>query len=399
MRQLYIFIAQFLFILLCEQIDTAFINNVSLDAICVLSAFHPIMWTMNKFRDMGIEGYKVVRKDRMNCFVVCIISSIFASILCISLSGIIPDLYSLTNIQKSLLHKCFILEGIGLLFQGMEHFIHSWLLLECRNKEAIKYSSIYYVMMIGADAFVYINGFSMEYFMLATTICNLVQVIIYFIFTDFLKKEKITFYNIKVIVKHSVRILWDGLTGKVATLFYNIYASKLGTELYAIHAVCYNICTQEEYISNALYTFSLTHILKFNIKERYEEAKRIIKENIARLILIVYFIAFTLLLLTHGDVPMLNCVFYMLIYVSDIIPLIFYEVFKGYLVCAEKTSIIKNGGLIGILVRIPVVLIGYYSGFGVFTFAIPCLLDFSVRAIYFWLNSKKIDNSVMYSVV
>lgn len=395
MRQLYIFIIQFLFILLCEQIDTAFINNVSLDAICVLSAFLPIMWTSNKFRDMGLEGYKVLRANRMNCLIVCVAGSAFASLLCISLSGIIPNIYSLTDTQRELLHRCFIMEGIGLVFQGIEHYIYSWLLLECRNRETIIYSSILYAMMIGSDAFIYCKGYSVEYFMLATSLCNFLQVIIYFLFTDFFTREPISKTIVKDVFKHSARMLYDGLTGKIATLFYNIWASKLGTELYAIHAVCYNICTQEEYVSNAVYTFTLTYLKKFNKRDMYTEVKNIIRKNMLPVTLIVYFVAFLLLALTHGSVNMKDCIIYLVVYVLDVIALFFYEVFKGYLVCNKQTSVTKNGGTIGILIRIPSVLAGYYCGLGIWAFAIPCILDFSARAFYFWMNSRKINREIL----
>lgn len=381
MRQLYIFIMQYLFIMMCEQIDTAFINNVSMDAICIFSAFCPLMWTVNQIRNMGIEGYRVLRKNRMNCFVLCTITSLVSSVLCVSLSGIIPEIYSITDLQKELLTKCLFMEGIGLVFQGMEHFIHNWLLLECRNKEAIKYDITLYIMMIASDLFVFMNKFSVEYFMLATTICYFIQVVIMCMFTDFLVKERISMTILKEATKHASRLLIDGLVGKVATMFYNIFASKLGTELYAIHAICYNICTQEEAISVSAYTFTLTHLKK--TKGTYTEAWEIIKKNLIKLIYITYITAGVLLVLTHGSVSIWTCVPYLIVYVSDIIALIFYEVFKGYLVTHQKTFIVKNGGIVGVFIRIPTVIIGYYCGLGVWGFALPCLIDFSVRAIYF----------------
>lgn len=148
-------------------------------------------------------------------------------------------------------------------------------------------------------------------------------------------------------------------------------------------------------MSNAVYTFTLTYLKKFNKRDMYTEVKNIIRKNMLPVTLIVYFVAFLVLALTHGSVNMKDCIIYLVVYVLDVIALFFYEVFKGYLVCNKQTSVTKNGGTIGILIRIPSVLAGYYCGLGIWAFAIPCILDFSARAFYFWMNSRKINREIL----
>lgn len=44
------------------------------------------------------------------------------------------------------------------------------------------------------------------------------------------------------------------------------------------------------------------------------------------------------------------------------------------------TAFINNAG---VLTRIPVMLLMYYIGCGILSFAIPCTVDFSVRALFY----------------
>lgn len=41
------------------------------------------------------------------------------------------------------------------------------------------------------------------------------------------------------LAKHGFDIMFDRVTGKVATLFFQCFASKLGTEMFAIHGVVF----------------------------------------------------------------------------------------------------------------------------------------------------------------
>lgn len=61
--------------------------------------------------------------------------------------------------------------------------------------------------------------------------------------------------DIKMLLKHGGNTYINRVTGKIAIIFYNIYASGLGTELYSIHAVCYAIGIFTENFTNALFSY------------------------------------------------------------------------------------------------------------------------------------------------
>lgn len=62
--------------------------------------------------------------------------------------------------------------------------------------------------------------------------------------------------DIKMLLKHGSNTYINRVTGKIATIFYNIHASRLGTELYNIHAVCYAIGIFTENFTNVLFSLS-----------------------------------------------------------------------------------------------------------------------------------------------
>ena len=70
-------------------------------------------------------------------------------------------------------------------------------------------------------------------------------------------------------------------------------------------------------------------------------------------------------------------------------------VFKGYLICMKRTDITRNCGMIGVLVRIPTVLLGYYGGLGLLGFALPCVVDFSAKALYVYLSARKVNSKIL----
>lgn len=387
---LYVFIMQYIFMAVCEQIDAAFINNIGIDAVCVLSAFTPIEWTVSTVAYMGVNGYRTLLKDRINCMTVGIISSLAVAALVLSASGAIPLIYSLTDRQNKLFTRCLIMYAFGIVFESLSELIYEWLLLEGRSRFAIAECAVLYAMTITSDWVVWHNGYSLEYFLLATTLCYGTHTTVLLFISGFLTKEKIELSKMKIIATHAARVAWNGITGKVATVFYNIYASRLSSELYAVHAVCYRVCTESEAVSRAVQLYTVKYLSEFKSCERLMEAWKLLKRNYIQMAVITYTFAFTMVILIHGKVGLAECISYTVIYELDMMVLLFSVIYEGYLQSVEATHVLKNGGVIGILVRIPVTLVLWKLGTGILGFALPCTIDFTARAIYFYRQSLKI---------
>lgn len=76
MRQFFIFLFTGASIAILDLIDSAFGNHISLDSICVMSAFTVIYWCVDCICKAGEYAYRVKLKYESECFVfqVAIIS-------------------------------------------------------------------------------------------------------------------------------------------------------------------------------------------------------------------------------------------------------------------------------------------------------------------------------------
>ena len=93
---------QYVFDGLCSRIDTSFSNNLSLDAICILSSFMITTWMTCSCYSLGNYAYRILLSKAKECLLVSIAVSIVLGILVFSLSDFIPHVFSLTEIQYDL---------------------------------------------------------------------------------------------------------------------------------------------------------------------------------------------------------------------------------------------------------------------------------------------------------
>lgn len=391
MKQLYIFVFQNLLVTVCGLIDTAFSNSINLDSICVLSSYTVITWVTYKLYSLGSYGYRVLQDKAKLCLYLQMTLSVVVGFLVFSLSEFIPHIYSLTPEQYVLFSKCLRVHAISVPALALGEFMDRYMMLKCKNKQILVANIIFYAIMIALDAIVVYLGKDLSFILLATLVSYLVYDVYVLVASGILHEElKFSFKDIGNIMQHGCPILFDRLSGKVATIAYNALASSLGTELYAIHSVCYTLTTASEGTTGALYTYQTVDLIK---KEpglsRFNRCITTMKTQGFKLVLITYLISFVLLLFTHGDVPLSHCWIWLILYVSQSIALVFYESFSGYLTTEKQTAYLSFGGVCGILTRIPIALAGYYFNLGLFPFAIACVIDYGIRSLYFYLCSVK----------
>lgn len=118
-------------------------------------------------------------------------------------------------------------------------------------------------------------------------------------------------------------------------------------------------------------------------------ARILLKKFGVLLVLIIYAFAYVFVLFYHGAVPLKDCIPWLALYETNCISLLFYENYKSVLSCYGKTEFLRNGGTIGVLVRIPFVFLMYKLNLGLIGFGTACTLDFLARAIYFNIKIKK----------
>ena len=398
---------QFLFILLqnvfigiCSLIDTGFGNNIDLDSVCVLSAFTVITWATTNLCTIGSYAYRVVLDKGKTCIYINLAIAIILGAIVYLISPIVPHLYYLTDSQYMLFEQCLKIHAFSLPILAIGDFINSYVVLLCKNKISIIGNIILYAIMIVTDALVVHYNGTLVHIIECTLISWLIYDI-YGIITSGIVKEKFKFNcnEIKNLLKHGVNICCSSFTAKIATIIFNIYASKLGTRDYSIHAVCYALGIFTENFTNALFTYeTIVVAVKKKGLEKFQYCVAIAKKYAVFLVVFSYITSYAILVFTHGTISLRSCIPYAALYCTEIFVLLFYEPMRAYLTSEQQTKYLRYGGLFGFIVRLPIAIGGYYLGIGLTSFAIACTIDYGVRGLYMYKCSVKVKNQIENSL-
>lgn len=395
MRQFYIFLINAVFVSILDLIDSAFGNSISVDSICVLSAFTIVYWTANVVCRIGEYAYKIKMSDESNCLTLNLISTAICSIILISCRNIIPRIYDLTEVQYKLFSMCLLYKGIFLIVAKLESFINQYIALKCMNKQMITGNIIFYTSMIITDAIVVFGKGECYHLVLATGICDLIVAIYYVFFCRVLKSFKLPdikgMWDCFLCAKD---LLIDRLLGKIATIIFAVCASHLGTLLYAIHSVSYTIATSTEEITNCLCTNQIVHLQYIeDIKLKYKESVLLAKKMFVPTTLIVYMEAILLAIPLKGDLSFGQVFWFILMYATQCILVQIYENHRGFLTSCKATKVLRYGGLVGIIIRVPIAIIGGFTPVGIYAFAFGSGIDFLFRGLYYRRESLKLTKS------
>lgn len=396
MKQLIIFILQYVFDGLCSRIDTSFSNNLSLDAVCVLSSFTIITWVTYSCYALGNYAYRILLSRAKECLLASVAVSVVLGGLIFATSDFIPHAFSLTEAQYELFSKCLKVHAVSLPFMAAGGSIDNYLLLQCKNKILFVNNAIFWTIMVAADVWAVTNGKGLPGLIATTGFAYFVHTLTTLASSGIMKEEfHPSVHVFKEIFRHGMNICFDRLSGKVAVIVYGSYASKLGTAMYAIHAVCDDAMVFTEAYTNALYFFQSTRLVKHReASRRLRLCMGMVRRYSGFIVAISYTLLPIVLLITHGKVSYSDCFFYSLVYGLRVIPLIFLESFKAYLSVQRQSQYLRYGGVIGIAIRIPLVLVFYYAGLGIWTFPLAMNIDFTLRTVYFGMCSAKVHRQV-----
>lgn len=246
--------------------------------------------------------------------------------------------------------------------------------------------------MIGADALVIAFGGECYHLVIATGVADAITVVYYLIFCRF-KWKKPTFERLKECVSCAKDIVIDRVLGKVATVVFNICASHLQTEIYALHSIGYAIASSLEECTNCCYTFQIVRLKAIdNLKEKYDMCKKLSKQVFIPTVLVAYGIAILMVLPMKGVVDFKSALIITLLYNTQCILLQLYENHQGFLTSCGATECLRLGGLFGILVRIPIAIISITTHIGIYGFALGSGIDFFIRGLYYKYKSINLVN-------
>lgn len=390
MKQFYVFILNAAGIAIFELVDSSFGNNLGIDSICVLSAFTIITWCVGIFCSIGKYAYEIKMGSLSECLLLQVASSVIMTLILLLTYKKLPYIYHLTERQYQLLSKCLFWYAVPLIIHFFAEFLDTYLLLKCKNKLIIAGNIFHYTIMIVLDAVVlWLHG-ECYHLVITTGITWVMYFLFLCIFGDFTPELKKP--DPKVIKECLVIIgdkMVDKIMGKVATVAFNILASHLGTELYALHSIGYTIATTSANITNVWYQYQVVclHGIE-NIKEKYKRYKAVRRKTALPAVLACYVLLFILIGFMHGELALEKAFLMACLYETQCIFLVVNKNADGFLASVGYTKIIRYGGLVGALVRVPVALISCYTPIGIYGFALAAGIDYLFRGFYYSLGVR-----------
>lgn len=390
MKQLFQIIMQYIYLGICDNIDRAFVNNTGVDAICILGTYLTIQMIASKIVSVGRYAYRVHRKNLSECLILVTIISLLISTPLIWGSNWIVHLYTLNEFQYQALNNALKILGCTFFLKAIGDFLGEYVLLNERYKLNVISTTIYYVFMILFDLYVFLTSQRFEMFLILT----MISYTIYDLFIIFSLKlhRQLNKPKLRIVKKYAVDGLHLATTSfcvELSGLIYTAYASKLGTEMYALHSVCYSVLCMSYYISNSYGVYGLTVFKKYDTKDRYKRAGDLVKKESWLSIGLLLLAFIPLVLALKGGVDFKSCIIYAPLYLISYIPSLITIIYHSYLTVEGKTLNLTICGLLGLTVRVVTTIVLFHFYQNIFVFIIALNIDSFIQMIYSFTVSKK----------
>lgn len=129
-----------------------------------------------------------------------------------------------------------------------------------------------------------------------------------------------------------------------------------------------------------------------SIQTKYKTYKDTFKKTFIPATIVCYLSAIVMVFPMKGVIGFKEALIVTLMYNSQSIFIQPYENIRGFLISCEDTKSLRFGGLIGILVRVPISLISIFTPIGIYGFAFGVSIDFMARFIYLKYKAVNIVN-------
>lgn len=392
MQEFISILISFIFMSIADNVDSAFNNLLSIDAIVVTGSFLLLDSIFKSIGEIGIYTYRTIRKNECQYLWFNVIFGFIIGILVFIFKDLIINIFKLTYIQKEMLAillNLYIAYGIlGRLSNGLFEIIRLKGELKLYRKSLI----IYYLSLIVFDLLAYVFTKNLTVLFIATIISWTIS-IGYMLFNLKLKFEIPNREALKNVFKYGLAYSSERLFSRIFLLLYGVLASHMGTENYSIHTICYSVCLSLEIITNA---YQATLMIKVpqgkTYQEQYNNCMSMKKQCFKLIILLNYIFAFIYLLISHGSLPLYKCFPYIIFYSFGVFGLYPYETYKTLCITQGKSYILLIGSTVGVIMRFIICLIFINTSITLFVFGVVNFIDFYFRSIVYRIVLKKVNN-------
>lgn len=383
----------FILISIADSIDSAFNNAINIDAIVVCGSLFFVDLILKSISDIGIFTYRTERKNESAYLIINVIIGTLLGILVFFSRNIIVNLFDLTIIQKQLLYNILTIYIIYLTIGRLSNAIFEIIRLKNELRLYRKSLILYYTTLIIFDLLAFVLTRNLIILYVATILSWIIST------TYMLYKLKLKFiYPNKEIIRNVLKIgvptSLERLLSRTLILIYGTLASKMGTEKYSIHTICYSTILKLEVIASAFQATLMIKLPKYkSLKEQYENCIVMKNKCFAIIILLDYLFGTLILIISHGSLPLAECFPYIIFYSFGMFGLYLYVTYQTLLIVQGKPKIMLVGSFVGAFVRVVLCYIFLNSKIALVVFGISNFVDFYIRSIIYKIGLSKIKDS------
>lgn len=392
MKEFISLLINFLFMGIADSIDSAFNNALSVDAIVVCGSLFSIDLILKSLSEIGIYTYRTVRKDESKYLIIQAISGFTLGIIVFSFGDVLINLFDLTLVQKSMLLGVIKLYILYLVCGRVSNALFEMTRLKNELKLYRKALILFYVLLISLDGIFYITTKNLNLLFIATIISWIVS-IIYITYNLKIKFELPDKEALKNVIKYGIPTSLERLLSRIFILIYGVVASRLGTDKYSIHTICYSVCISLEIITNAYQAALMVNVpINKPYEEQYRSMINMKKKAFPLIILLNYIFAVVYLVIQHGSLTIDKCFPYIIFYTFGVFGLYQYESYKTLCITQGKPTILLLGSTIGSCIRVIICYLFYNTSIALFIFGIVNFIDFYIRSLIYRIELSKIKN-------
>ncbi len=394
MKEFISLLISFIFMSIADSIDSAFNNAISIDAIVVCGSLIFIDLILKSISEIGIFTYRTDRKNESSYLIINIIVGLILGIIVFFSRNIIVNFFDLTTIQKKMLSSILSLYICYLTVGRLANAIFEMIRLRGNLKLYKKSLIIYYATLITFDAIVFAFTKNLI-FLFVATIFSWVLSIVYMLYNLKLKFILPNKEILKRVLKIGVPTTLERLSSRIFILIYGLLASKMGTEKYSIHSICYSTILKLEVIANAFQATMMIQLPKYKtFAEQYEICNKMKKNYFKTIISLDYLFGFLILVISHGSLPISQCFPYIIFYSFGLFGLYFYVTYQTLLIIQGKPKIMLVGSILGASTRVILCFVFLNSKISLLIFGISNFVDFYIRSIIYKIGLSKLYRNI-----
>ena len=390
MREFISILISFILMGIADNVDNFFNNAISVDTIVVCGCIFTLDIVLNAVSQLGLYAYRTVRKNESAYIIINFISSLFVAFILFFTKDYIVNIFDITLYQKELLISVLSIYIFYLPVGRTSNAIFEMIRLKGDLKLYNKSLFLFYVCLILFDIIAFTFTHNLVMLFVATTVAWFISIIymLYKLKLKFVFPNKEDFMMVK---KYSIPTLFERVFTSGGALVYTIIASHLSTHDYAIYSVCFAVVVNLEIITDA---YQAALMIKIPLNKGYNEQYKVMmdlkKKCFKTVILFNYVLCFLYLFITHGSLPLEDCLPFILFYSLNVFCLYPYETYRTLCVAQGKPTIVLKGAIAGALLGIFVYLAFVNTSIALIAFGLAGVIEFGTKylVVKYLLNSE-----------